>query len=135
MTGGSVRNPLCCLLLLIFHRISVQIRVGYNCYGAYFPCLCPKSSLSPQTSMFPVRNNILISDAAAIKVVDGLLSIESDIYTWLQEITLDRFRYPKPLESYEGLNVFGTNIVFSEGDLWKTYRKLSSPAFADVCCF
>jgi hypothetical protein len=85
--------------------------------------------------MFPVRNNILISDAAAIKVVDDLLSIESDIYTWLQEITLDRFRYPKPLESYEGLNVFGTNIVFSEGDLWKTYRKLSSPAFADVCCF
>ena len=31
------------------------------------------------------------------------------------------------------MSVFGANIVASEGEVWKKYRKISAPAFAEVC--
>jgi hypothetical protein len=32
------------------------------------------------------------------------------------------------------LAVFGKNIIVSEGDEWKRYRKIAAPAFSEVCC-
>jgi hypothetical protein len=31
------------------------------------------------------------------------------------------------------LNVFGENIIASEGEEWKKYRKIAAPAFSEVC--
>jgi hypothetical protein len=31
------------------------------------------------------------------------------------------------------LTVFGANIVASEGEEWKKYRKIAAPAFSEVC--
>ena len=31
------------------------------------------------------------------------------------------------------MSVFGENIVASEGEEWKKFRKISAPAFAEVC--
>jgi len=31
------------------------------------------------------------------------------------------------------LAVFGPNIVASEGEEWKKYRKITAPAFSEVC--
>jgi cytochrome P450 len=41
-------------------------------------------------------------------------------------------RFPKPLGQYTILTLFGENIVASEGNEWKRYRKIVSPAFSEV---
>ncbi|KAK1230974.1 hypothetical protein PQX77_005906, partial [Marasmius sp. AFHP31] len=65
-------------------------------------------------SLFPNEININVANAAAIK-----------------EITSSRARFPKPVDNYKTLQMFGNNIVASEGELWKKYRKIASPAFND----
>jgi hypothetical protein len=34
---------------------------------------------------------------------------------------------------YKPLTVFGPNIVASDGEEWKKYRKITAPAFSEVC--
>lgn len=43
-----------------------------------------------------------------------------------------RYHFPKPLHQYEPLLFFGKNIVASDGEEWKRYRKITAPAFSDV---
>jgi cytochrome P450 len=52
-----------------------------------------------------------------------------------QEVTSSRARFPKPVEIYVALSFFGHNIIVSEGEEWKKYRKISAPAFSDVSLF
>ncbi len=33
---------------------------------------------------------------------------------------------------YEVVTIFGANIVASEGEQWKKYRKIAAPAFSEV---
>ncbi|KIK42697.1 hypothetical protein CY34DRAFT_83093 [Suillus luteus UH-Slu-Lm8-n1] len=40
-------------------------------------------------------------------------------------------RFPKPLGQYTILTFFGENIVASEGNEWKRYRKIVAPAFSE----
>ncbi|KAN0113945.1 cytochrome P450, partial [Russula decolorans] len=73
-----------------------------------------------QISALPVPSCIIhVADAAAIKV------------RLLYEITTYRARFPKPVFRYEGLSIFGANIVASEGEEWKKYRKIAAPAFSE----
>lgn len=51
---------------------------------------------------------------------------------FVQEITTSRARFPKAVSQYEVLTFFGRNIIATEGDEWKKYRKISAPAFSDV---
>ncbi|KAK0463297.1 cytochrome P450 [Armillaria novae-zelandiae] len=37
----------------------------------------------------------------------------------------------KPVSMFQRLSIFGPNIVASEGDTWRKYRKISAPAFSD----
>ncbi|KAF9442073.1 cytochrome P450 [Macrolepiota fuliginosa MF-IS2] len=64
--------------------------------------------------VFPSGANILLADANTIK-----------------EVTLSRARFPKPVDVYRALTFFGFNIVASEGEDWKRYRKITAPAFSD----
>ncbi|KAF9530339.1 cytochrome P450 [Crepidotus variabilis] len=48
-----------------------------------------------------------------------------------KDMTSSRARFPKPVEQYGLLEFFGQNIVASEGEQWKKYRKISAPAFSD----
>ncbi len=50
----------------------------------------------------------------------------------LQEVVGARARFPKPLEAYEILKTFGSNILVTEGDIWKRQRKIAAPAFSEV---
>ncbi|KAF8488651.1 hypothetical protein F5888DRAFT_1281356 [Russula emetica] len=50
----------------------------------------------------------------------------------IKEVTSSRARFPKPVNRYAALTVFGINIVASEGEEWKKYRKISAPAFSEV---
>ena len=47
-------------------------------------------------------------------------------------MTSSRYRYPKPAHLYTILLSFGANIVASEGEEWKRFRKITAPAFSDV---
>lgn len=47
-------------------------------------------------------------------------------------MTSSRARFPKPVDLYKGILFFGRNIIASEGDHWKKYRKICAPAFSDV---
>ena len=38
----------------------------------------------------------------------------------------------KAVEEYTILEFFGPNVVVSEQDQWKRYRKVSAPAFSEV---
>lgn len=40
-----------------------------------------------------------------------------------------REAFPKPLESYRILEIFGRNIITTEGNEWKQHRKITSPGF------
>ncbi len=51
---------------------------------------------------------------------------------FLQQITAHRAKFPKPVEEYTALSFFGRNIVASEGEEWKRYRKVTAPAFSEV---
>lgn len=61
-----------------------------------------------------MNTTLLLADPAAIK-----------------EVTSSRARFPKPLEDYEPLKIFGPNVLTSEGEEWKRYRKVVAPAFSD----
>ncbi|KAJ8081218.1 hypothetical protein PM082_018061 [Marasmius tenuissimus] len=47
------------------------------------------------------------------------------------EIGSQRHKYPKPLAQYKPLDIFGRNIISTEGEEWKKNRKIASPAFSE----
>ena len=49
-----------------------------------------------------------------------------------QEVTSSRSKFPKPVHLYKPLSVFGINIVASEGEEWKKFRKIAAPTFSEV---
>ncbi|KAI0705838.1 cytochrome P450, partial [Cytidiella melzeri] len=70
--------------------------------------------ISGLTVLPRTRSVLLVADPTAIK-----------------EITMHRARFPKPVEQYKALLFYGENIVASEGEQWKRYRKISAPAFSE----
>ncbi|KAL9709164.1 hypothetical protein Ac2012v2_007518 [Leucoagaricus gongylophorus] len=40
-------------------------------------------------------------------------------------------RFPKPTKIYESVNIYGKHIVSTDGELWKKYRRISSPSFSE----
>jgi cytochrome P450 len=84
--------------------------------------------------VFPDKADLVIADANVIKVrVNRLLIVFILMPRDLQEITTYRARFPKPIDYYDSLSFFGANVVASEGEAWKKYRKISSPSFSEVC--
>ncbi|KAI0656897.1 cytochrome P450 [Cubamyces menziesii] len=49
----------------------------------------------------------------------------------IKEILGARARFPKPPEIYEPLTAFGSNILVTEGEVWKRQRKIAAPAFSE----
>ncbi|KAL9034272.1 MAG: hypothetical protein Q9180_005501 [Flavoplaca navasiana] len=60
----------------------------------------------------PTRNYFNTADAAVI-----------------DQITKRRHDFPKPVEVYRSLDIYGKNVVSTEGNLWKHHRKTVSPPF------
>ena len=46
-------------------------------------------------------------------------------------MVLNRPNFPKPIELYEPISLFGRNIIASEHDEWRRHRKIASPAFSE----
>lgn len=57
-----------------------------------------------------------------------LYTADPDVIT---QITTRRNDFPKALEVYESLKIYGNNVVTSEGQLWRHHRKIVSPPFTE----
>jgi cytochrome P450 len=42
-----------------------------------------------------------------------------------------RIDFPKALALYKSLNIYGVNVVTTEGALWRQHRKITSPSFTE----
>ncbi|KAH0537110.1 hypothetical protein FGG08_006071 [Glutinoglossum americanum] len=60
----------------------------------------------------------------------GLLAFTCDADV-ISQIVSRRNDFPKPLEMYGMLNIFGRNVVTTEGPLWRQHRKITSPLFTE----
>jgi hypothetical protein len=49
-----------------------------------------------------------------------------------QAIITSRAKFPKDVNHYAPLAFFGSNVVVSEGEEWKKFRKIVAPAFSEV---
>ena len=49
----------------------------------------------------------------------------------VSQITTRRNDFPKALEVYETIKMFGNNVVTSEGQTWRQHRKITSPPFSE----
>ncbi|KAL6707814.1 hypothetical protein ACN47E_003714 [Coniothyrium glycines] len=49
----------------------------------------------------------------------------------ITQITTRRNDFPKPLEMYTGLDIYGKNLVSTEGADWRMHRKLVAPSFGE----
>lgn len=47
------------------------------------------------------------------------------------QITTRRNDFPKPLEMYTRLDLYGKNLVSTEGADWRMHRKLTAPSFGE----
>ncbi|KAL8999769.1 MAG: hypothetical protein Q9169_001442 [Polycauliona sp. 2 TL-2023] len=47
----------------------------------------------------------------------------------IDQITKRRHDFPKPVEVYHSLEIYGENVISTEGNLWKHHRKIVSPPF------
>lgn len=62
----------------------------------------------------PERNELYTADAAVIS-----------------QITSRKNDFPKALEVYESIKLYGNNVITSEGQLWRHHRKITSPPFSE----
>ncbi|KAF2478120.1 cytochrome P450 monooxygenase-like protein [Lindgomyces ingoldianus] len=49
----------------------------------------------------------------------------------ITQITTRRNDFPKPLKMYRRLDIYGKNVVSTEGPAWRMHRKLTAPSFGD----
>lgn len=57
-----------------------------------------------------------------------LLVADADV---LSQITTRRNDFPKPTEIYSSIDLFGKNVVSTEGAYWRHHRKITSPPFTE----
>ena len=49
----------------------------------------------------------------------------------ISQIVARRNDFPKPTEIYKSLDIFGKNVVTTEGSIWRHHRKITSPPFTE----
>jgi len=62
----------------------------------------------------PGKNMMLVADPEAIN-----------------QITTRRNDFPKPTEIYQSVDLYGKNVVSTDGQLWRHHRKITSPPFTE----
>lgn len=49
----------------------------------------------------------------------------------IAQITTRRNDFPKPIGMYSSIDLFGKNVVSTEGAFWRHHRKITSPPFTE----
>jgi hypothetical protein len=75
-----------------------------------------KESIGADTFVIvtPQTNNLVTADPAVI-----------------HQLTTRRVDFPKPIKMYKGIEIYGTNVVTSEGQTWRRHRKNTAPPFGE----
>ena len=50
----------------------------------------------------------------------------------ISQITTRRNDFPKPTQIYRSLDIYGKNVVSTEGQMWRQHRKATSPPFTEA---
>lgn len=50
----------------------------------------------------------------------------------VSQITTRRNDFPKPTHIYRSVDIYGKNVVSSEGQVWRNHRKATSPPFTEA---
>lgn len=59
----------------------------------------------------------------------SVVTCDADVVT---QITSRREQFPKPLEQYRVLELFGPNVVTTEGRLWRMHRRVTAASFNET---
>ncbi|KAJ7595400.1 cytochrome P450 [Mycena floridula] len=150
MISTTVITGLLCLAALYilqtfreFRALSASLR-NVSGYVSLFSDSSPVAAFFPRASRFALgafnffKNKHRVYDKAgwdihpAISLCPGVQAAFclSDATT-IKEVCSNRVAFPKPIWRYEVLAIFGSNIVASEGEDWKKFRRISSPAFSE----
>ncbi|MCJ1243607.1 hypothetical protein MMC30_000804 [Trapelia coarctata] len=49
----------------------------------------------------------------------------------ISQMTTRRVDFPKPIDMYGSIDIFGKNVVTTEGQVWRQHRKITSPPFTE----
>jgi cytochrome P450 len=49
----------------------------------------------------------------------------------ITQITTRRNDFPKPLEMYKRIDIYGKNMLSTEGSAWRTHRRVTAPSFGE----
>lgn len=49
----------------------------------------------------------------------------------INQVTTRRNDFPKPLQMYKRLDIYGKNVVSTEGSTWRQHRKVTAPSFSE----
>ena len=49
----------------------------------------------------------------------------------IRQMTTSRSDFPKPTKHYRLIDVYGSNVVSSEGQVWRRHRKITGPPFTE----
>jgi len=49
----------------------------------------------------------------------------------INQMTTRRVDFPKPIDMYGSIDIFGKNVVTTEGQVWRQHRKITSPPFTE----
>ncbi|KAI0020085.1 cytochrome P450 [Xylariomycetidae sp. FL0641] len=72
-----------------------------------------------------------IGDTFLMVTPTGIMMITENA-DLIHQATTKRDAFPKPIEHYSILSLFGENLVTSEGAVWKMHRKVVSPSFNET---
>ncbi|KAH9941623.1 cytochrome P450 [Epithele typhae] len=101
----------------------------------WFPFTVPGISPGPQRSFYKKYQDFAQAGVDVVSAVNYLPTPQVTYYVAdpaiAKEIVGARARFPKPLEFYDILAAFGSNILVTEGDEWKRQRKIAAPAFSE----
>lgn len=64
-------------------------------------------------------------------VAPGNCELKTADASVISQITSRKSDFPKPLEVYGSLMLYGANVVTTEGTTWKAHRKITSPSFSE----
>jgi hypothetical protein len=61
----------------------------------------------------------------------GMIMFTCDPHV-VSQITTRRNDFPKPTHIYRSVDIYGKNVVSSEGQVWRNHRKATSPPFTEA---
>lgn len=68
---------------------------------------------------------------AFLVVTPGSITLNAANASIINQITTRRNDFPKPIEIYRAVDIFGKNVVSTEGSVWRQHRKITSPPFTE----